>query len=78
MFMCEDTFTGQIFKYLDGQDNMDYNTYCFEMRQMLRGAIIHSMLEDVPQALLQIFIIKYSKNLTLCHDKQGSSQLDNT
>lgn len=32
MFMCEDTFTGQIFKYLDGQDNMDYNTYCFEMR----------------------------------------------
>jgi len=45
---------------------------------MLRGAIIHSILEDVPQALLQIFIIKYSKELTACKNKQGTSELDNT
>ena len=68
-FTCEDSLTGQVVKYMDeegSKEEMAYNVFVFEKRNIVYGVTIRCMLEDFPNIIMQLCIIMYSHSLVSC------------
>ena len=69
MYLCEDTLTGQIIKYLDPEghkEEMAYNAFVFEKKNVLISLCFRTFIQDIPNFLLQSIVLGYSQQLATC------------
>lgn len=63
-------------KYLKSEEqDLSYNTWEFEKTQTIKALAIKILMEELPHAILQMFVIGYSGNIKSC---QGDMSADNS
>ena len=70
-FINEDTLSGQIVKYMDEngvQEELAFNVFCFEKRNVLYGLILRTFVQDIPNILLIFIILGCSHSLKSCEN----------
>lgn len=69
MYLCEDTLTGQVIKYLDDEGSKEetaYNAFVFEKKNVLIAICYRTFTQDIPNFVLQSTMLGLSYDLDTC------------
>ena len=71
MYLCEDTLTGQVIKYLDDEgakEETAYNAFVFEKKNVLIALCLRTFTQDIPNFIFQFTVLGMSHELVSCED----------